>query len=322
MQLHFEGRDFAVADGESVLECLDRNAAGVPSFCRNGVCQSCLLRAEEGHIPAAAQQGLKDSWRAQGWLLSCMCRPTGDMRLARCDATRSLASKVLDVTWLTERVLRVRLTRPAGFEYSAGQFIQLLRAQDGLMRPYSLASTPDEPLLELHVALLDGGRMSQWLQGAAGQPVELRGPFGECFYTPDAPARPLLLAGTGTGLAPLFGVLRTALQSGHAAPIRLFHGASSREGLYLWSALTDLASDNAQLQIVGSAPGTAGDARITERPLQQLAAECGLPLEDCRVYLCGNPDFVRTVRKQLYLAGTPLGRIHADPFLPPANGPD
>jgi ferredoxin-NADP reductase len=84
----------------------------------------------------------------------------------------------------------------------------------------------------------------------------------------------------------------------------------------------DLASGHPQLQIAGSAPGVEGDARISERPLQQLAAECGLPLEDCRVYLCGNPDFVRTVRKQLYLAGTPLGRIHADPFLPPANGPD
>ena len=34
--------------------------------------------------------------------------------------------------------------------------------------------------------------------------------------------------------------------------------------------------------------------------------------------VCGNPDFVRSMRKQLYLAGASLARIHADAFLPPA----
>jgi CDP-4-dehydro-6-deoxyglucose reductase len=197
-----------------------------------------------------------------------------------------------------------------------------VRPVDGLMRPYSLASTAGEELLELHVALLPQGRMSQWLSGAKGQPVELRGPFGECFYVPDERERPLLLAGTGTGLAPLYGVLRTALQAQHGAPMRLLHGASSREGLYLWSTLAELATRHEHLQISGSTPGVDADARINELSLQQLALGCGLPLADCRVYLCGNPDFVRSLRKQLYLAGTPLARIHADPFLAPANQPD
>jgi ferredoxin len=59
MRLTFEGREFELAEGESVLDCLDRNQAGVPSFCRNGVCQSCLLRAEEGEVPSVAQAGPK-----------------------------------------------------------------------------------------------------------------------------------------------------------------------------------------------------------------------------------------------------------------------
>jgi ferredoxin-NADP reductase/ferredoxin len=322
MRLVFEGRDFELAEGESVLDCLDRNQVAVPSFCRGGVCQSCLLRAEEGQVPPAAQQGLKETWRAQGWFLACMCRPTGDMRLARCDATHRFAAQVVEVALLSDKVLRVRLSRPAGFEYSAGQFIQLLRPRDSLMRPYSLASTADDELLELHVALLPQGQMSQWLAGATGLQVELRGPFGECFYVPESPARPLLLAGTGTGLAPLLGVLRTALQAGHAAPLRLLHGAATREGLYLWSSLAQLADGHQQLQIGGSVPGSDDDARISERSLQQQALDCGLPLAECRIYLCGNPDFVRGLRKQLYLAGTPLGRIHADPFLAPAVAPD
>jgi CDP-4-dehydro-6-deoxyglucose reductase len=322
MRLAFEGREYELASGESVLDCLDRHQAGVPSYCRNGVCQTCLMRAEEGALPAAAQQGLKETWKASGWFLSCMCRPTGDMRVARCDGAGQFAAQVLGVQSLSSRVLRVRLTRPAGFDYAAGQFIQLSRSADGLMRPYSLASTPDEPFLELHVAQLPQGKLSGWLASAAGAQVSLRGPYGECFYVQEPVPRPLLLVGTGTGLAPLYGVLRSALAAGHGAAIRLMHGAADAEGLYLWSVLHALAGTHPQLECTGSVQAGVAAPGISVEPLQALVQQCGLPLAEARIYLCGNPDFVRSLRKQLYLAGTPLARIHADPFLPPANPSD
>jgi len=319
MRLSFEGRDYELNSGESVLDCLDRHQAGVASFCRNGVCQTCLLRSEEGAVPAAAQQGLKETWKAQGWFLSCMCRPAADMRVTRCEGAGQHVARVLEVHSLSARVLRVRLTRPAGFDYAAGQFIQLSRPADGLMRPYSLASTPDEPFLELHVARLADGRFSGWLAGAQGEEVTLRGPFGECFYVHEPVARPLLLVGTGTGLAPLYGVLRTAIAAGHAAAMRLIHGAADAEGLYLWSALRALAGTHRQLECSASVQDGKVEHGMSSEPLQALVRNCDLPLADARIYVCGNPDFVRGLRKQLYLAGTPLARIHADPFLPPAD---
>jgi CDP-4-dehydro-6-deoxyglucose reductase len=322
MHLAFEGREYELASGESVLDCLDRHQAGVPSYCRNGVCQTCLMRVEEGTVSAVAQQGLKDTWKASGWFLSCMCRPAGDMRVARCDGAGEFAAQVLEVESLSSRVLRVRLTRPEGFDYSAGQFIQLSRSADGLMRPYSLASTPDEPFLELHVAQLPQGKLSGWLASATGAQVSLRGPYGECFYVQETVPRPLLLVGTGTGLAPLYGVLRSALAAGHSAAIRLMHGAADAEGLYLWSALRALAGRHRQLECTGSVQAGAAADGMSAEPLQALVQQSSLPLAEARIYLCGNPDFVRSLRKQLYLAGTPLARIHADPFLPPANPSD
>jgi CDP-4-dehydro-6-deoxyglucose reductase, E3 len=248
-----------------------------------------------------------------------MCRPAGDMRVARCDGAGQHAAQVLEIRPLSTRVLRVRLTRPAGFHYAAGQFIQLVRPGDGLMRPYSLASTPEDPYLELHVALLPQGKLSGWLAQAEGQQVTLRGPYGECFYVEEPVPRPLLLVGTGTGLAPLYGVLRTAIAAGHGAAMRLIHGAADAEGLYLWSALRDLAGAHRQLECTGSVTAGAVAPGMSVEPLQTLVQQCGLPLSEARIYVCGNPDFVRGLRKQLYLAGTPLARIHADPFLPPAD---
>jgi NAD(P)H-flavin reductase/ferredoxin len=322
MRLVFEDREYELAAGETVLECLDRHAAGVASYCRNGVCQTCLLRAEEGAIPAVAQQGLKDAWRAQGWFMPCVCRPETAMRVARCSGMHEYTTRIRTVEPLSARVLRVRLERPPGFDYQAGQFIQLVRPADGLMRPYSVASTPDEELLELHVAVVPGGRMSQWLAEAGQAEVRLRGPYGECFYVQEETARPLLLAGTGTGLAPLYGVLRAALRAGHSAAVRLLHGAADREGLYLWDSLRALAASHPQLALTGSIPAGGAEADIGDRPLQELVAQSGLPLAEARFYLCGNPQFVRSTRRQLYLAGAALGRIHADPFLPAADRSD
>jgi ferredoxin-NADP reductase len=210
------------------------------------------------------------------------------------------------------------LSVPEGLRFSGGQFVQLVRPRDGLMRPYSIASVPGDCALELHVALQPDGRMSQWLARGQGERVQLRGPLGECCYPDGDRDRPLLLAGTGTGIAPLYAVVRSALAAGHAGPIRVFHGAADRRELYLWSQLTALAAAYPQLRIAGSIPGDDGvEAGISSRTLGEQALAGDLPLAQSRAFLCGNPDFVRATRKQLYLAGMPLERIHADPFVPP-----
>lgn len=324
MLLRFEGRDYERPDGESVLECLERNGVEIPSFCRNGACQTCMLKAEGGEVPAAAQQGVKESWRRQGFFMACVCRPSGALEVTRCDAARAYPTRILAVERIADAVLRVSLERPPEFEFSAGQFVQLVRPTDGLMRPYSIASLPCDAVIELHVALLREGRMSQWLQGAHDEAMQLRGPFGECSYWKDEPDRPLLLAGTGTGLAPLLGVLRSALAAGHRAQIRLFHGASRRDGLYLWDLLRKLQAAHPQLTLSGSTLADAGaiddDPLVSTTPLEQQVLGLGdSTLMQHRVYLCGSPDLVRNLRREIYLAGVPFSRIHSDPFLKPAN---
>ncbi|HVZ34402.1 MAG TPA: 2Fe-2S iron-sulfur cluster binding domain-containing protein [Polyangiaceae bacterium] len=325
MAIHFEGKEIELLPDETVLEGLERQGWSLPAFCRQGVCQCCMMKAKSGPVPAAAQKGLKDGQRLQSLFLACVCRPTPDQRLEleRFGSSQEFTSRVERVERLTEQVLRVSLALPSGFVHRAGQYLQLVRPSDGLMRPYSIASLPGEAL-ELHVALMRGGAMSGWLRSAAGEPVTLRGPFGDCFYFDGEPERPLCLAGNGTGLAPLLGVLRAALSAGHRGPLRLYHGSLRPEGLYLWQELCALAQQAPQLKLIGSLlEGTPGsDTSPAERcalrlmGLDQAVLEDGVHAEE-RVYLCGNPDLVRKLQRKLYLAGVPLARIHADPFVGP-----
>lgn len=326
MAIRFEGREIELLPDETVLEGLERQGHTLPAFCRQGVCQCCLMKAKSGPVPAAAQKGLKDGQRLQSLFLACVCRPPRDqhLELERYGSSEEFASRVERVERLTEQVLRVSLALPPGFTHRAGQYLQLARPNDHLMRPYSIASLPGEAL-ELHVALMPGGAMSGWLRGAVGEPVLLRGPFGDCFYFEGEPERPLCLAGNGTGLAPLLGVVRAALAAGHRGPVRLYHGSPRPEGLYLWGELRTLAHQAPQLKLIGSllegAPGL--DASLGERctlrllALDQAVLQDGVLAEE-RVYLCGNPDLVRKLQRKLYLAGVPLARIHADPFVGPA----
>lgn len=322
--LSFEGKNYSLSEGESVLDCLLRHGQQVSSLCRSGACQSCLLKASAGALPALAQVGLKDAWKQQGFFMSCVCRPREDLVLERCNAAASHVSVVKRVTPLAPNVVAVHLARPQGFEFRAGQFVQLSRPSDGLMRPYSIASLATAEELELHVALLPNGQMSGWLREALGQPVSLRGPFGECFYQEGELDRPLVLAGTGTGLAPLIGVLRTAAQHGHRGQISLFHGSPQPSGIYLRSELEGLTEGLPGLRLFASLLsgseselGAQGRWQLELAPLEQVVFARHPKLDAHRLFVCGQPTLVQLLRKRAYLAGASLSRIHCDSFAAP-----
>jgi CDP-4-dehydro-6-deoxyglucose reductase len=305
-----DGRHVALTEGETVLEGLLRAGMAIPHACRAGACQSCLVRATTGTPPAASQVGLKETLRRQGYFLACAARPAEDLTVTTQDAAAlAVPAAVQSVARLSPDVLRVRLVVDPSFSYEPGQFVTLLRS-DGLARSYSIASQPDDEHLELHVRLVPGGLMSGWLAApeALGAALQVRGPSGTCFYVKGRPEQPLLLAGTGTGLAPLWAIARAAIAAGHTGPIRLFHGARSAAGLYFADELRDLSESCDPFEYV---PCT--DGRVEAAVLERLPS-----LKDHRVFLCGNPDVVTLLRKKVFLAGASLKDIYADAFLPSA----
>lgn len=324
MLLQFEAESIELAPEETVLQGIERHGLTLPAYCRRGVCRACLVKVKRGSVPAAAQRGLKEAHRQQGLFMACQCLPTEALEIERCGGGEQHAARVEHVERLAAGVLRVFLSAPEGFAHQAGQFIQLQRPADGVCRAYSVASLPGSAL-ELHVALQPGGAMSQWLATATGQEVLLRGPFGECHYLAGELDRPLCLAGSGTGLAPLLGIVRAAIAAGHRGPIRLYHGSVRRTGLYLWDEVAALQRAHGNLRVTGSvleesagSDAAANDGAIRCQPLAAAIAADGPPRAEERVFLCGNPDLVRALQKTFYLSGVPLSQIHADAFVAPA----
>ncbi len=322
----FRGKEYVCRPDETVLECLLREGVEAPSSCRSGVCQTCMMRAVEGQPPAASQEGIKDTLKAQGYFLACVCKPTEDLSvvLSSEDGQSYVPAEVVEKTVLADEIIRLRLRPQTALSYHAGQFINL-RRDDGLVRSYSLASLPEsEELLELHVRVLPDGQMSQWVETtlSVGQQVAVEGAHGSCFYTPGGNTnQPLLLVGTGTGLAPLWGILRDALAQGHAGPIHLFHGSYTPQGLYLVDELKALAESHDNVTYYPCADvADAGNGVMVGR-VHELALQSIPDLQGWRIYLCGHPGMVEGMKKSAFLAGASLSDIYSDPFVYSGGNP-
>lgn len=300
---------------ETVLEALERAGLDPPSGCRAGQCQTCLHRAIEGTPPAAAQEGLSPGQKATGHFLACVCTPTTDLVIVRPQHIgRNIDAEVRAIDNLAPDIIRLRLAADH-FDYRPGQFLELI-ARDDLRRHYSLASHPcEDDFLELHIRLHENGQMSRLLRDelAVGQQLRIAGPAGACFYEGVDPDQPMALIGAGTGLAPLYGILRDALLRGHRGPIRLYHGARHASGLYLRDELRSLADRESRFDYI---PCALDPSAPSGGDVSALALSRETDFSGTAFFLCGGENLVNTLKRDIFLRGASLNQIRADAFAP------
>lgn len=306
-ELHVGERHWSVPTGSNLLDALNQAGVAVPYSCRAGSCHACLVRCQ-GDIEDKQPDALSPAQRQEGWRLACQCQFSGDVRVEVFDPKQDgLAAQVVGVDWLSPSVLRLRLQPERGLRYRAGQHLVLWAGN--VARPYSLASLPQEdPFLEFHLDCRQPGEFSdlaRQLQVGDGLRLgELRG--GALQYDADWQTRPLWLLASGTGLGPLWGVLREALRQDHQGAIRVIHQAHDAEGHYLAEPLALLAAQHPNLVVE---LWTAADSA-------QALAQLRLVSRQTQALLCGHPANVEAFSKRLFLAGLPRNQLLADVFLP------
>lgn len=313
--LTYEDRPVDIAPGETVLEALLRAGVEAPNSCRSGHCQTCMHRAVTGAPPPESQLGLTDAQKALGLFLPCVCQPKSPLAIVRPDDIGAqIDATVHSIEPLSHDIVRLRI-EAQNFAYRPGQFLELIVADD-LKRHYSLASHPEEdPYLEMHIRLHQKGRMSAHVMQelAPGHKIRVAGPSGTCFYEGVHAQQPLVLIGAGTGLAPLYGVLRDALRSGHRGPIRLYHGARDSKGLYLHDELKSLAESR---ENVDYRPCALNPEAPDGGDVAAMALESETGLADSAFFLCGGENLVKRLKRELFMRGASLKNIRSDAFTP------
>lgn len=185
--------------------------------------------------------------------------------------------------------------------FTAGQWLNVhVDTGEGLeKRAYSIASGPDERLVELAVTYVETGAVSPRLHTIdEGTEVLCDGPYG--FFTREGAAReaPALFVGTGTGLCPLRSMLTEILASSDHPPITLLFGVRTQADI-LWCAQLEAwaAQDpRFRLEVTLSRPDAAWTGRTgyVQAHLAELARALGAP----HVFICGLSPMVNAVRAQ------------------------
>lgn len=316
-QITFDNQSYECFENETVLDCLTRHNCPPPSSCRSGICHTCMMRAVAGIPPKSSQNGLKPGLISQQYFLACSCIPTEDLTvtLAGSDVLPHFQAKLIEKSMLSPSIVRLRFQSGEKIAYQAGQYLNLFRDSE-LSRTFSIASIPSlEDYLEFHIEVLEDGKFSQWVKHAlsVGTTIQISEALGECVYYPANNQKNMLMIATGTGLAPLYGVVRDALHQNHEGKIFLYHGASSPDKLYLVDEIRALAAQHKNLvyfpclsrnQIDGFYHGRANEIAINDHK----------NLKDWCVYLCGHPDMVKSTKQKVFLAGASLSNIYSDSF--------
>ncbi len=314
--LKYEGRQVVSREGESVLDAFLRQGVTIPFSCRNGICHVCLQRCVDGAVPPVAQRGLRKELRDHGYFMTCKCVPLGDMEITPPTDLYS-TTLVHSKEMVSPYVCKLLLEPISGMPYRAGQFINL-RRPDGLTRSYSLASLPEQDyFLELHVLRKDGGIMSNWIldELKPGDELDIQGPSGDCYYRDEARGHPLLMAATGTGISPLYGIVRDALHNQHQGEIHLYHGGRNQDRYYLRSQFRELEKLHPNFHYYECMSGTLSppSGMLAGRVHEIALAQHG-NLHGWHVFLAGLAEMVDAGERLAVKHGAEAHAIHSDAF--------
>lgn len=316
--IDFNHQSYSLNPEENVLQCLLRHGVDYPNSCQAGICQSCLIKAKNGWVDPSWQEGLPATLQSQGYFLACLAKPKLPLQIVAPNHSEcEVHARIMKVERLNYNVMQVKLSVEQDLScWIPGQYLSLINSA-GTMRNYSIANIPiQDGYIELHIKIYPNGCMGQWLIDEAENDtdVRLRGPFGRCFYyNPESLTFDMLLAGTGTGLAPLIAIVKSALNQNHQGRITLVHGGLTDEDIYFHDELENLSTtfksfvyDPCVVQSKGRYP----EALVEQRALKHITHPC-----ETKVYVCGPKETTQKLKTSIFLSGVPSQSIYSDAFL-------
>jgi len=214
---------------------------------------------------------------------------------------------ILKRTDYTNDLWSIRLEKKPTFVYKSGQYITI--GVDGLERPYSIVSAPEEPEVELFLERIppeEGGQLTPVLHKLkVGDTVSVRpNPKGVFLMEPKFEAQVMVC--TVTGIAPFISMLRdyfTKDKSGNH--FHILHGGSYFDELAYSDELRRFAEDHADCVTyvpTVSRPtdernkGWTGEGGRVNAIVGKYMSEYKLEAASTVIYVCGHPGMIEDVK--------------------------
>ncbi len=212
-------------------------------------------------------------------------------------------------------------------DYFSGQFLTIIPEIEGkkIRRSYSLSSSPKtDTSPAISVKRITGGVVSNFVCDhlKVGDTLEVMEAMGNFTINPDAElAKEYVFVGAGSGITPLFSMIKTLLHTQPKSNIYLIYGSRLESQIIFKKALDKLENtftDRFKVlhvisQPAANWPGLRG--RINKASIvYYLKQEFGLDISSSHYYLCGPAQMMQEVEESLNMFEVPNSSIHKELF--------
>ncbi len=228
-------------------------------------------------------------------------------------------AKISKIISLSETVKHFVLdyTPDCDTKFIAGQFMMVHLEKDGKphKKPYSIASSPSlGKQIELCIKKVEGGYVSSWFFTLKeGDAIHTSLPYG--FFTVREPWQDnIVFVGTGTGVAPLRGMIQNLYEKGCTKDIWLIFGNRyETDVLYHdeWRALEKKHKNFHFIPTVSRGKNWSGETAYVQDIVKRIFAGKNSGLD---FYGCGLVPMCQQLKQTLIEMGLPKEQIHFEQF--------
>jgi ring-1,2-phenylacetyl-CoA epoxidase subunit PaaE len=216
------------------------------------------------------------------------------------------------------------------FRYHQGQSISLkIRLEnEEIRRSYSICSSPLDDELRVAVKRVDHGKFSQFANTRLyeGMTLDLLPPTGK-FYTELHPAntKQYVAFAAGSGITPLFSIIKTTLMTEPKSHFTLFYGNRNRQSVIFKEQLEALKNrfmDRFALHYLFSREKTdasVNQGRMNAEKAKELAPGLFDPKTADEIFLCGPEEMIYSLKEWLEQQGVDQKKIHFELFSAPGE---
>ncbi len=224
---------------------------------------------------------------------------------------------------VADRTMLFRFAKPEGFTYQAGQTIDLKLVnptetdEEGNARTFSLASSPDDPHLEIATRMRDTAFKRNLREMPLGTELLFEGPFGSLILHENTKRPAVFLAG-GIGITPFRSIIKDAIARGLSHKMMLFYSNRRPEDATFLAELQAWEKSNPNLQLIATMTNMGTSSKKWEGQQSYLTPEMvkrTVPKDVQPIYyVVGPPVMVISVRDGLKGSGISADDIRFEDF--------
>jgi ferredoxin-NADP reductase len=238
------------------------------------------------------------------------------------EATTFVETTLRERHEIAEGTMAFHFSKPEGFEFKAGQAIELLipdPANPGkdFGHAFSIVTAPHEREIVIATRMRDSDYKKALKTLPSGAPVRLDGPFGSLTLHNKRTRVAVFIAG-GIGITPFMSMVRHAAHERLPQDIVLIYSNRRPEDAAFLAELQELQKSHPRFRLVATMTEMAKSARRWDGERRMIDAafvrDAVRDAADPVFYVAGPPAMVEAMRKTLAEAGVDGDDIRSEDF--------